>query len=169
MVSELNDLHRRFNDNRVEIKMTVRSRNNQDGFSLPINSILLIIIGVLTYFFGWIVIVFVLAAAGLITLGTYIHDKIVGVPGLVVHGKFGEDEDYRAYGLSRDGKICRSCKSPMFNVVHGQTRRSQIINFAKNSKAWSQHDSALSGRMQEGSYCPNGCVTIYPDFPEVDT
>ena len=133
MVSELNDLHRRFNDNRVEIKMTVRSRNNQDGFSLPINSILLIIIGVLTYFFGWIVIVFVLAAAGLITLGTYIHDKIVGVPGLVVYGKFGADENYRPYGLSRDGKTCRSCKSPMFNVVHGQTRRNQIINFAKNS------------------------------------
>ena len=141
---------------------------NQNGFSLPIVSILLILIGVLTYFFGWIVIIFVLAAAGLITLGTYIHDKIVGPPGMVVCGNLGENEDYRPYGLSQDGKICRSCKSHMFNVMPGQTNRNQIINFAKNSKIWSRHDSALSGRMQEGSYCPNGCVTIIADFPEVE-
>lgn len=49
---------------------------NRSGFSLPIIWISLIIIGVLTYFFGWFVLVLVLLAAGLITLGTYIHDKI---------------------------------------------------------------------------------------------
>lgn len=146
--------------------MSAGVKNNQNAFSLPMNWILLILIGVLTYFFGWIVIVLVLLAAGLITLGTYIHDKIVGVPGLVVYGNFGDDEDYRPYGLSRDGKTCRSCKSPMFNVVPGQTDRNQIIKFAKSSKIWSQNDRAVSGQMKEGKYCPNGCVTIFADFPE---
>ena len=106
------------------------------------------------------------AAAGLITLGTYIHDKIVGVPGMVVYGKFEEGEDYRPYGLSLDGGTCRSCKSPMFNIVPGQTAREQIIKFAKASKIWSQNDEALSGWMPEGKYCPNGCVTIYVEYPD---
>lgn len=141
---------------------------NRSGFSLPIIWISLIIIGVLTYFFGWFVLVLVLLAAGLITLGTYIHDKIVGPPGIVVYGNFDENEDYRPYGLSQDGKTCRSCKSLMFNVVPGQTPRDQIINFAKSSKIWSQHDRALNGQMQAGRYCPNGCVTIFAEFPEVE-
>lgn len=60
----------------LDFGLTSGVKNNQAGWSLPIIWILLIIIGVLVYFFGWIVIVFVLAAAGLITLGTYIYDKI---------------------------------------------------------------------------------------------
>ena len=96
---------------------------NQNGFSLPIVWILLVIIGILTFIWGWIVIVMVVAAAGLITLGTYIHDKIVGVPGMIVYGKFEEGEDYRHYGLSRDGATCRSCKSQMFKIVPGKQPR----------------------------------------------
>lgn len=53
---------------------------NEAGWSLPLTWIILIIIGVLTYFLGWIVILFVLAACGSITLGTYIHDKIKDSP-----------------------------------------------------------------------------------------
>jgi len=139
--------------------------NNQAGWSLPIIWILLIVIGVLIYFFGWIVIIFVLATAGLITLGTYIHDKIVGPPGIVVYGDYDDDMDYRAYGISRDGKICKTCKSQIFKIVSGQTTTDQISKFAKSSSEWSQNEDALNGRMHAGMYCPRGCITIFAGHP----
>jgi peptidoglycan/LPS O-acetylase OafA/YrhL len=60
--------------------MTERIVLNQAGWSLPLTWIFLIILGVLIYFWGWIVILFVLAACGAITLGTYIYDKIIDSP-----------------------------------------------------------------------------------------
>jgi hypothetical protein len=47
----------------------------QRGFSPPYISILLLIIIALVYFFGWIALVGVAAAAALMTLGTAIYDK----------------------------------------------------------------------------------------------
>ena len=46
------------------------------GFSLPILSILIVLIGALAYFFGWIVPVVVVGAVGLIAAGTAIFDKL---------------------------------------------------------------------------------------------
>lgn len=47
----------------------------QRGFSPPYITILLLIIIALVYFFGWIALVWVAAAAALMTLGTAIYDK----------------------------------------------------------------------------------------------
>ena len=46
------------------------------GFSLPILPILIVFIAVLTYFFGWIVLVVVVGLAALSTAGTAVYDKI---------------------------------------------------------------------------------------------
>ena len=46
------------------------------GFSLPILPILIVLIAVLTYIFGWIVLVVVAGVVALITAGTAIYDKL---------------------------------------------------------------------------------------------
>jgi len=46
------------------------------GFSLPFIPILLVIIGVLIYFFGWIALAYVAGAVVSITAGTAIYDKM---------------------------------------------------------------------------------------------
>jgi hypothetical protein len=46
------------------------------GFSLPYIPILLVLIGVLIYFFGWIVLAYMAGVAVLITAGTVLYDKM---------------------------------------------------------------------------------------------
>ena len=50
---------------------------NQQGWSLPITWILLAVILVLIYFFGWKVLLYAIALFVFITLATMIHDHIV--------------------------------------------------------------------------------------------
>lgn len=50
------------------------------GWSLPFTTILLVVVGVLTYFYGWRVLVIVAALFGAITLGTFIYDKFFSKP-----------------------------------------------------------------------------------------
>ena len=46
------------------------------GWSLPIIEILILIIAILTYFFGWIVLVYVAVIVVAIPVGTAIYDRI---------------------------------------------------------------------------------------------
>lgn len=52
------------------------NRYKQGGSSLPVLSILLLIIAVLTYLLGWLVLVGAVVAFWGITLAVYIYDKL---------------------------------------------------------------------------------------------
>jgi hypothetical protein len=54
----------------------VNRERTSKGFSLPILSILIVLIAGLAYFFGWIVLVAVVGIVALITAGTAIYDKL---------------------------------------------------------------------------------------------
>lgn len=61
--------------------MSRASRNgNERGGSPPFTWIILLVVGVLTYFYGWRVLLVVVLLFGAITLGTFIHDKFFGKP-----------------------------------------------------------------------------------------
>ncbi len=54
------------------------NRACQNGWTLPFIPVLLIIVGILIYYFGWSVIFWVIGAILIITLCVYIHDLIKG-------------------------------------------------------------------------------------------
>jgi uncharacterized membrane protein YraQ (UPF0718 family) len=50
-------------------------QSSSRGFSLPIINILIVIIAVLTYFYGWSVLFYVLGIVASVTIGTLIYDR----------------------------------------------------------------------------------------------
>jgi hypothetical protein len=152
------------------------SRNSElvRGWSFPFLLIILIAIVILFIFYGWIIILGVVVLFFGITLMVFIHDK--------VKEKFsGGDKQSSDYdknygpdlnrknshplpGIDIKGKTCLTCGSGLFSVVTGETTREDIVEFARNSKAWRENPDALDGWMHPGLYCPNGCVSVLADY-----
>lgn len=129
---------------------------------MPIIPILLAAIGILIYFFGWIVLIWVFGLCALITIGTYIHDRI-WPPKL----PYPYDQDGGINSATQEnspmpfnGDKCVSCESTIFMIVPGKTSKQEISQFAKASQAWKENPDALAGYMHPGIYCPKGCFSI---------
>lgn len=129
---------------------------------MPLLAIIVAIIIILTYFFGWIIIAGTILLAVLITLGTYIYDHYrppFGFYPFFNHTQTGrlpdEEKDYYVNGK------CLVCSSDVFIVEYGKTTQQEIINFALNAKGWKDNTEAIAGHMPSGAYCPNGCFSLH--------
>lgn len=136
--------------------------------SLPIVWFITLGNAVFFYFFGWFVLVWVAAAIAIATTVYYFYDVFRKnsaarrLP-LVKIKDLGQTHGFE--GLDRSGRHCLACNEKVLRVAPGQTTAIEIGKFAKRSQVWSENAEAVNGWMHPGIYCPNGCVTIFIDYP----
>ena len=140
----------------------------QKGRSLPIVWFIMLGIAVFFYFFGWFVLIWVFAAAVLAVFIFYVFSLLRNKK--VPHGSsvFRFRDLMQAHGfegLDNSGRHCLACHEKVLRVSPGKTSEAEIRAFASRSPVWSENSAAVDGWMHPGIYCPNGCVTIFIDYP----
>ena len=136
--------------------------------SKPLAWFIMLGIGVFFYFFGWVVLVWVTTAAAIAACFYYVYsifrsNQIKKRSAMLKINDPGQTQGFE--GLDRSGKRCLACREKVLRIAPGKTSAVEIAKFASRSQVWSENSEALNGWMHPGIYCPNGCVTIFIDYP----
>lgn len=136
--------------------------------SLPLAWFITLGIAVFFYFFGWFVLVWVGAAATIAAVIYYFYNLLRNNLARQHPSTFkikDLDQTCGFEGLDSSGRYCLACNEKVLRITPGKTSAMEIGAFASHSVVWSENPEALKGWMHPGIYCPNGCVTIFRDYP----